>query len=67
MQDDAKDTSADFDSQGATARPGGQAKGGVAPRPEDSVSPRQADPADAKARDEMRRAGFGDDKGGDIS
>lgn len=67
MQDEGQDTSADFDSQGATSRPGGQAEGGSAARPDDSVSPQQAAPGDAAARKAMRDAGFGDDKGGDIS
>jgi hypothetical protein len=62
-----EDRSADFDAQGASARPGGLAEGGVEPRPGDAVSVEQADPADQKARREMREAGFGDDKGGDIS
>jgi hypothetical protein len=64
---DKEDTSADFDTQGATSRPGGLAEGGITPQPGDAVSPAQAGPGDAKAREEMRRRGFGDDKGGDIS
>jgi hypothetical protein len=61
------DRSADLDAQGASARPGGLAEGGVEPRESDAVTPAQADPADRKARRAMREAGFGDDKGGDIS
>ena len=61
------DHSADFDPQGGTARPGGRAEGGVEPQQGDSATPAKADPADVKARREMRAAGFGDDKGGDIS
>jgi hypothetical protein len=61
------DRSADFDAQGASARPGGQAEGGVIPQRDDAATPHKADPADKSARREMREAGFGDDKGGDIS
>jgi len=65
MQDERDD--ADFDAQGASARPGGQANGGLAPQPDDAARPDQAAPADSEARRDMRPAGFGDDKGGDIS
>jgi hypothetical protein len=61
------DRTADFDMQGASARPGGEAKGGVTPQPDDVATPQKAEPADRTARREMRDAGFGDDKGGDIS
>jgi hypothetical protein len=67
MHDDTSDTSADFDPQGATARPGGQAEGGITAKPGDSASPAQAGNGDETAKEAMRRAGFGDDKGGDIS
>ena len=67
MQEDAKDHSADFDPQGASARPGGQAEGGIAAKPNDITSPAHAKQGDETAKDAMRRAGFGDDKGGDIS
>ena len=67
VQDQSEDRSADFDAQGATARPGGEAKGGSASRPSDAGNPKQADEADRKARKAMRDSGFGDDKGGDIS
>jgi hypothetical protein len=62
-----EDRSADFDAQGASARPGGLAEGGVEPQRGDAVSVAQSDPANRKAQREMREAGFGDDKGGDIS
>jgi hypothetical protein len=61
------DRAADFDMQGASARPGGEAVGGVEPQPDDPATPRQADSKDRQARQIMRDAGFGDDKGGDIS
>jgi len=61
------DRSAGFDAQGASARPGGLAKGGVEPQSGDAATPAQADKANHKARRDMRQAGFGDDKGGDIS
>lgn len=67
VPDKEEDISADFDTQGATSRPGALAEGGIDPQPGDTVSPAQAEPGDAKAREEMRRRGFGDDKGGDIS
>jgi hypothetical protein len=67
VPNDPEDKAADFDAQGGSVRPGGQAEGGVTPRPGDVASPAQASAGDANARKEMRRAGFGDDKGGDIS
>jgi hypothetical protein len=67
VQDGTKDQAADFDAQGASARPGGEAAGGSAAKAGDPASPGQADAADREARNAMRKAGFGDDKGGDIS
>jgi len=67
VQDDRKDSTADFDAQGASARPGGEAEGGIAAHRDDGASPAQAAPANEKAKEAMRRAGFGDDKGGDIA
>lgn len=69
MQDlpPTSDDEGDIELQGASARPGGFAKGGVDPQPHDAVSPAQADPASRDAAREMRARGFGDDKGGDIS
>ena len=60
------DRSADFDPQGGTARPGGQAEGGIDPHPGDPASPQQSEPADGAARRAMRDLGFGDDKGGEF-
>lgn len=49
------------DLQNATVRPGGEAAGGVAPRPGDPTSPDLAD-AGAEARDKAQaERGFGDD------
>jgi hypothetical protein len=62
---DERDTAADFDAQGGSARPGGEADGGIAPQPDDPARPDAA--ADDAARDAMRQRDFGDDKGADIS
>jgi hypothetical protein len=53
-------------SQQATVRQGGQAAGGVDPAPGDPTSQHDAQEANEDARQEMRRRGFGDHKGGDI-
>lgn len=48
----------------ASARRGGEAAGGIAPRPGDPTNPAQAD-ARASAREaEQARRGMGDDRGG---
>lgn len=57
---------ADEQAQGATARAGGQAKGGIQPQPSDPATPAQAsDALEADSR-RLRAEGFGDHKGGEY-
>ncbi|MDB5716719.1 MAG: hypothetical protein JWM38_146 [Sphingomonas bacterium] len=58
------DRTADFDSQGGSARPGGEAAGGIDPKPGDPAHPDAE--ADDKARRAMRDKGFGDHKGAEL-
>lgn len=50
----------------ATARPGGTARGGVAPREDDPDTPARARARQRPSAEAHRAAGFGDDKGGDA-
>ncbi len=48
------------------ARPGGQARGGIAAKPGDPISPRQAASRAEALNEKMEREGFGDHKGEDM-
>jgi hypothetical protein len=65
-QQSGDDKSADFDSQGASARPGGQALGGIDPTPGDPTSRSEEEAKGDAARREMRERGFGDHKGAEY-
>ena len=66
MPEHDKDTKADFDAQGASARPGGEARDGIdQPQERDGIAEAQARATAARA--DNREGGFGDDKGADIS
>jgi hypothetical protein len=62
--DDAADAPAA--PQNGSARRGGEAKGGTAPRPGDIASPAQAEKDAAQRKKNMEQGGFGDHKGGRI-
>lgn len=51
---------------GETARPGGQAKGGVTPQPDDPDTPAAARARQRVDNDAHRDSGHGDHKGGDA-
>ena len=51
---------------GSSARPGGKAADGIAPRPGDPTTPQAAARRAAASNKRMREGGFGDHKGADI-
>lgn len=61
------DRPADGDLQGRAARPGGHAKGGLAPTDQDRALVDEADRASEAAAEELKQGGFGDNGGGDES
>ena len=63
MNDQAKNDKAADDTQGASARPGGEAAGGIDHAPSDPADPADGAGSGDRARREMRQRGFGDHKG----
>ncbi|TVV72018.1 hypothetical protein [Sphingomonas solaris] len=51
--------------QNRAARPGGRAKGGLAPTEQDRALVNEADRASETAAEELKEGGFGDNGGGD--